>query len=178
MRKIPLKNYIIYSVVIIVTILIAIYVTLLFKKSKEYYENNSVMKDILYEILPKDNLDINENLKNYLLENSDLVIYISSGKDKDIKDFENEFKDYIVDKKLQEDLIYIDYNNIKKTNFINELIDNYSNTENISNYSIISNSPILITFEEGHISSIYNKKNPSVYEINWFLIGNGVVEND
>lgn len=178
MRKIPLKNYIIYSVIVVITVLLALYVTLLFKKSKEYYENNSVMKDILNEILPQDNLDINENLKNYLLENSDLVIYISSGKDKNIKDFENEFKNYIVDKKIEEDLVYIDYNNVKKTDFINQLISNYSDTENISDYSIVPSSPILIIFNEGRISSIYNKENPNVYEINWFLVGNGVVEND
>lgn len=178
MRKILLKNYIIYSIVVFLTIIISVYIVVLFNKSKEYYENNSVLTDILYEILPQNDLDINENLKNYLLENSNLIIYISSGKDKEIKDFENELKNYILENKIQEDIVYINYDDIKKTNFIYDLLNNYSDTENIPEYSIISNKPILILFDNGYISNIYNKEEPNIYEINWFLIGNGVVEND
>ena len=89
MKKIPLKNYIIYSIIVLVTFAISIYIVMLFNRSKEYYENNSVLADVLYEILPKNNLSVSDNLNNYLLENSNLIIYISSGKDKDIKELED-----------------------------------------------------------------------------------------
>lgn len=76
MKKIPLKNYIIYSIIVLVTFAISIYIVMLFNRSKEYYENNSVLADVLYEILPKNNLSVSDNLNNYLLENSNLIIYI------------------------------------------------------------------------------------------------------
>ena len=141
MKKIPLKNYIIYSIIILVTFAISIYIVMLFNRSKEYYENNSVLADVLYEILPKNNLSVSDNLNNYLLENSNLIIYISSGKDKDIKEFENSFKSYIIENNLKKDIIYIDSNDIKKSNFIEDLFNNYA-----SNDVILSNKPMYYFF--------------------------------
>lgn len=178
MRKIPAKNYIIYIFIILITIAVSIYVVVLFNNSKAYYEKNSVLTDIFSEVLIQEDLDIGENLNNYLLENSDLVLYISSGKNKEIKQFESEFKNYVVEKKLQENFIYINLDNIKSKNFVSEILNSYGNTEEIKNYAFISDGPMIFVFKKGYITSIYNKKEPNSHEVEWFLMGNGLVEND
>ena len=178
MKKIPLKNYIIYSIIVLVTFAISIYIVMLFNRSNEYYENNSVLADVLYEILPKNNLSVSDNLNNYLLENSNLIIYISSGKDKDIKEFENSFKSYIIENNLKNDIIYIDSNDIKKSNFIEDLFNNYASNDVILSNKPTIKYPTLIIFKNGKIINFYNEKIPNLYSVKIFLMTNGVEIND
>lgn len=177
MRKIPLKNYIIYMVVVIVTVAISFYIVALFNKNKEYYENNSVLKDILSEIIIKKDLTIKENFNSYLLEDSDLIVYMSSGKNKNIKSFENEFKHYIINHKFENDIVYINLDNVDK-NFVNNFIDEFNSDEELKNYEIDIKQPMIIIFKDGKIYNIYNEKNQSIYNINLFFIETGVVIND
>ena len=157
---------------------ISIYIVMLFNRSKEYYENNSVLADVLYEILPKNNLSVSDNLNNYLLENSNLIIYISSGKDKNIKEFENSFKSYIIGNNLKNDIIYIDSNDIKKSNFIEDLFNNYASNDVILSNKPTIKYPTLIIFKNGKIINVYNEKIPNLYSVKIFLMTNGVEIND
>ena len=177
MRKIPLKNYIIYMVVVIVTVAISFYIVALFNQNKEYYENNSILKDILSEIIIKKDLTINENFDNYLLEKSDLIVYISSGKNKNIKSFENEFKKYVIEHKLEDDIVYINLDNTNK-DFVTDFLHIFSSNEELKNYQINIKQPIFIVFKDGKIRNVYNEKDGSIYKVNLFFIETGVVVND
>ena len=113
-----------------------------------------------------------------MLENSNLIIYISSGKDKDIKEFENSFKSYIIENNLKNDIIYIDSNDIKKSNFIEDLFNNYASNDVILSNKPTIKYPTLIIFKNGKIINVYNEKIPNLYSVKIFLMTNGVEIND
>ena len=86
-KEIPLKNYILLSIVLILTIVVVIY----FFLWKNTYEKNKLQTPILDDYL----LVINYNeLNNYLVENKDAIIYVSKLNDESIRLFENKFKKY------------------------------------------------------------------------------------
>ena len=69
-KEIPLKNYILLSIVLILTIVVVIY----FFLWKNTYEKSKLQTPILDDYL----LVINYNeLNNYLVENKDAIIYVS-----------------------------------------------------------------------------------------------------
>ena len=88
MKKIPFKNYVILCVIIVLTVISVFYVRSWYITNKEYYSRNSVIKDIAREI------KIDE-ISNYTLESPKFMLYVSSGADADVKDFENDFKKLI-----------------------------------------------------------------------------------
>lgn len=176
MRKVPRKNYIICLIILFVTVLICLYLVALYNQSKQYYATNSALTDVLSEIVLENTLSIEENLDNYLIENSDLIVYISSGKNTKIKDFELEFKKFVVNNSLQGKIIYINSDTVGSKNFIQQIKNQYGN-ESLGNVEY-PDKPLLILFKSGKICNIYNKNQPSVYDINWFLIENGVISND
>ena len=102
---------------------------------------------------------------------------MSSGKNKNIKSFENEFKHYIINHKFENDIFYINLDNVDK-NFVNSFIDEFNSDEELKNYEIDIKQPMIIIFEDGKIYNIYNEKNQSIYNINLFFIETGVVIND
>ena len=87
-KEIPLKNYILLSIVLILTIVVVIY----FFLWKNTYEKSKLQTPILDDYL----LVINYNeLNNYLVENKDAIIYISKLNNENIRLFENKFKNII-----------------------------------------------------------------------------------
>ena len=87
-KEIPLKNYILLSIVLILTIVVVIY----FFLWKNTYEKSKLQTPILDDYL----LVINYNeLNNYLVENKDAIIYVSKLNDESIRLFENKFKNII-----------------------------------------------------------------------------------
>ena len=87
-KEIPLKNYILLSIILIFTIVIVIYLFMWYSA----YENNKLENQMLDECL----MVINYNeLENYIVENKDAIIYTSSLNNIESRTFENKFKNII-----------------------------------------------------------------------------------
>ena len=67
MKKIPLKNYIILCVIILLTVISVFYIRSWYITSKDYYSRNSVIKDVVHEI----NVD---EISNYTLESPKFLL--------------------------------------------------------------------------------------------------------
>ncbi len=111
-KKIETKNYIILALIVLVTIFLVFYARNLYIMSKVYYNDNPIILDVVKEVNQ-------EELPNYLIENPKLVLYVSSGKDQNIKKFEKTLKNLIIKERLENSVLYmnkdqIDINDLKK----------------------------------------------------------------
>lgn len=143
-KEIPLKNYILLSIVLILTIVVVIY----FFMWKNTYEKSKLQTPILDDYL----LVINYNeLNNYLVENKDAIIYVSKLNDESIRLFENKFKNIINKNNLNNKILYLDLTEeLKENNIVKEINKKYGKE--------MTEVPTIVIIKDGKISSSYNIK--------------------
>lgn len=146
-REVPVKNYIVLGVIILVTILLLFYFYLWYLTYEESKLNNQIMDRYLQVI------NYNE-LEDYIQENKNAIVYVSILEDQKIRDFEIKFKETIIENSLKKEILYLDltetYNNnteIKKANKKYQI-----QSKNISNI------PCILIFKEGTLTEIYDIK--------------------
>ena len=141
-KEIPLKNYILLSIVLILTIVVVIY----FFLWKNTYEKSKLQTPILDDYL----LVINYNeLNNYLVENKDAIIYISKLNNENIRLFENKFKNIINKNNLNNKILYLDLTEeLKENNIVKEINKKYGKE--------MTEVPTIVIIKDGKISSSYN----------------------
>ncbi len=134
MRKIPLKNYFILALIIILSGIIVIYIANMYRNKKDY-ENEDTMS-FLKEIYAKD-------FENFIIENPDSIVYINNSFDETLT---LELKKYIIERDYIQDIIYIDLNKIN-VDFVN-VLKKYSSLidDKIPNVLIIKSGKIINTF--------------------------------
>ena len=143
-KEIPLKNYILLSIVLILTIVVVIY----FFLWKNIYEKSKLQTPILDDYL----LVINYNeLNNYLVENKDAIIYVSKLNNENIRLFENKFKNIINKNNLNNKILYLDLTEeLKENNIVKEINKKYGKE--------MTEVPTIVIIKDGKISSSYNIK--------------------
>lgn len=143
-KEIPLKNYILLSIVLILTIVVVIY----FFLWKNTYEKSKLQIPILDDYL----LVINYNeLNNYLVENKDAIIYVSKLNNENIRLFENKFKNIINKNNLNNKILYLDLTEeLKETNIVKKINKKYGKE--------MTEVPTIVIIKDGKISSSYNIK--------------------
>lgn len=132
-KKLPFKNYILLSIILIITIIITI---LFFKLYANNEKNNALINDEYLRIINYNEID------NYLVENKDVVIYISSPSDKKMINFEKEFKNIITKYALNNNILSL-------------------NTEDNSSVKIKNDKivvPSIVIYKDGKIDSLFDLK--------------------
>lgn len=158
-KKIPTKNYICLTLIIICTIAITYYLYLWLVAYKEL-DTQSILEQHLQVINYND-------INNYVIENNDSFLYITN-KNKDYSKFENDLYNLIKKYNLFQDVLYLDISdNIKNGNFT------------INNFTF-KQYPIFVLYDDGNITSIYDIKANSfdTEKIEMYLESIGVIEND
>ena len=154
-KEIPYKNYIILVLVFLMTILVTLYVRDWYNTTKVYYAQNSVMTKVVKEIK-------SEEISNYILENQRFILYVSSGQNSQIKDFEDEFKNLIQNLDISDDVLYMNLDGVNTGSFYDLLKNNYVRNSKIKNQIVDSNSSLYL-FTDGKVSGVLN--NVSDYSI-------------
>ena len=154
-REIPVKNYVILILVFLVTIVVVFYVRDWYNTTKNYYAQNSVMTKVVREIK-------SEEISNYILENQRFILYVSSGHDSGIKNFEDDFKNLIQSLDLTDDVLYMNLDGVNSESFYDLLKNNYVRNSKIKNQIVDSNSSLYL-FTDGKVSGVLN--NVSDYSI-------------
>ncbi len=168
-KKIEPKNYVILLVIVLVTIFAVFYMRNLYIMSKVYYTDNSVMLDVVKEVQQ-------DELQNYLVENPKIVLYVSSKQNQDIKNFEKTFKNIVVKEELEDDILYLNSDNINNDQLKQMLKD--SANKNIKNK--IDNDSIVTMYiiENGKVTNIItDAEKQSKNKIRTLLQKYGVIEN-
>lgn len=167
MKEIPIKNYIVLLIIIVLSVVSVFYVRSWYITNKEYYSRNSVIKDVAREI----NID---EISNYTLESPKFILYVSSGGDLDIKDFENNFKKLIKRLDIEDDIIYLNMDNVYDD--IYSRLNSFSKNEKVGSL-IINSTSSLYVFEDGNIVGVlnninnYSDKNIESFMKKWGFIG-------
>ena len=154
-KEIPYKNYIILVLVFLMTILVTFYVRDWYNTTKVYYAQNSVMTKVVKEIK-------SEEISNYILENQRFILYVSSGQNSQIKDFEDEFKNLIQNLDINDDVLYMNLDGVNMESFYDLLKNNYSSSAKLKN-QIVSSDSSLYLFTDGKIVNVLN--NVSDYSV-------------
>lgn len=145
-KKIPLKNYIILAVTLIITVVLVIYFYL-WQKAYEDSKTNTIIMD---EYIQK--INYNE-LSNYLIENKSTVIYSSVVGSPKTSNFEKKFVKVIQDNSLKNSILYLDLTEVVKNKTIKkELLEKYPELNNNIK------DPLIIIFNNDKVIRIYNIK--------------------
>ncbi len=139
-KEIPMKNYILLSIVLILTIVVVTYIFMLFSTK----EKNKLEAPILDQYI----MTINYNeLDNYIVENKDAIIYTSILNNIEIRTFENKFKNIIQKHDINNNILYLDLT--KDQSKIKELELKYSKEITM---------PSLLKFQDGTLKEVYSIK--------------------
>ena len=110
-----------------------------------------------------------EGLSDYLMENQNVILYLSSSKDQNLSEFEKEFMEYINNKNINKKFTYIDLSQVNG-NFDKEIKDNL-NLKNLNiDFSKFSN---IIIIDEGIVVDVLYKqvKIINIDDVKLFLEG-------
>ena len=168
-REVPVKNYIILGVIILVTILLLFYFYLWYLTYEESKLNNQIMDRYLQVI------NYNE-MDDYLIENKDAIIYVSVLENQKIRNFEIDFKETIIENSLKKEILYLDL-----TEIYNDKSELSKAKEKFKiNDKNISNVPCILVFEEGQLTEIYDikEKDYDIEKIEEILKEEGLKIND
>lgn len=126
MQKKGIKNYIILILLILCTIIVTFVLS-------NIYKNKDKKVNPFYEYANKITID---EFDQYMLENSDVIIYISDKYSLQYEQFEKKFKSKIIESNLNEKIIFIDKKDINKK-FISKLQKQYNISINLNKIPII-----------------------------------------
>lgn len=150
-NKIPKHNYIIYLILVVFTVGVTFLLSNWYKVGKDLKQENTIMSEFLVGINEKE-------FENYIIENNNVIIYLASGKDEQLNNFEKEFKNLIIDCGLQNQVRFINLDNVDDA-FFDKLNKHYL-SDNIQNIKIGEFSNILIMENSVITSVLYNKEIP------------------
>lgn len=162
-RKISSKNYVILVIILVSTVLLGFY---LFNSFKESDVNTSLMDNYIKLINYTE-------IKDYVTENRDVVIYSSVLKDKKIRNFEKNFRHVINKYELEDQIVYLNLTDLT----LEERVE-LSNTYNLDGKTIVD-VPCLLIFKDGNLIDIYAlKDNYNVDNLVTYLQKKEVINND
>lgn len=167
MRQVKFRNYVILAVIVCLTVLAVLFLRNIYLKQKDYENTTNNRIDILYEIKEDD-------LQSYLVENSEVMIYISNASNETIADFEKQFKNYIADEEVSKEIVYLNLDKVSST-FYKELKEKYFDKDLSS--EVVQNQANLLSIKGGKVVSILYPKETSINieDVKRFLRVNNVV---
>ncbi len=150
-RKIPRKNYIIYGVIVIVTIAVVLYLNSWYKAYKQNELENSYISKYIHEINY-------EEFKNFSVENPNLIVYVGKTNCEECVKLEKELYKIIDDNELKDNTVFL---NVTDLSSITTLEKEFNKEGldikfNIPSIAILKNSEftdILNSSDENNIKS-------------------------
>ncbi len=147
-REVPFKNYVILTVILLLTFGLLYY----FYMWVDIYKESKINIPIMDKYM--DVINYNE-LDNYLVENPNTIIYVSILDNEEIREFEKNFKDEFKNKSIKNKLLYLNITSfIDDKNMLNEMKSKYY----VNNLSI-TDVPCILVFNSGTLQSIYSIDN-------------------
>lgn len=158
LKKIPIKNYVILGIVIIVTLFILYYFYMWVDVYKESRVNIPIMDKYMTVI------NYNE-LDNYLVENPNTIVYVSVLENEEIRRFEKKFKNKYKNNAIEKEILYMNITDeVRNKDMRSEMVNKYS----LNNLNITS-VPCVLVFSDGLLKSIYSVIDND-YDIDRFIV--------
>lgn len=166
-RIIPKRNYIIFLVLVICTVALTLLFRYWYNTMQDLNRKDTIMSQFLVGVNQKE-------FENYVVENNNVIIYLASSKDESLNAFETRLKEFVIEYGLENQMIFIDLENIEDEFLINlkskYFLDNLKNIE-LENYTNI------MIMENGKITAIlYNKETiVNLSDVEEFFYSRGVI---
>ena len=159
-KKIPVKNYIYLSIIVIASIFIIFYLYRWYDTYRESKLNISIMNNYLSVI------NYNE-LDDYIIENKNAIIYVSKLGDEKINKFEKSIKNMVVENDLRNSMLYLDVTN-----------DNFDVVK--EKLQINTSLPCIVVYTNGKITDVYSitNNNYDMKKLNKYLNRIGATDID
>lgn len=142
-RNIPLKNYIILSIILIVSVILVIYFYMWYGELETNRLNTPVIDQYISLI------NYNE-IDTYIVENKKAFIYVSVLNNEKTRNFEKKFIKIINKYSLNNRILYLNLTDQYKNNVLfNNIVNKYN----------LSDLPCIVIFENGIVKDVYNIKN-------------------
>lgn len=161
-KNISLKNYIILSIVILLTVFITLYFYFWYRSYRENKNYNSTMFDSAL-IIRYNELD------NYLTENKEAVIYFSGSYSDSNTSFEKKLNKYLSSKSINIPFLYL--------NVSNELGNKKTYKQLKDSYGV--NTPYIIVFKDSELSFKFDirRNNYDINKLDTFLKNEGIIND-
>lgn len=171
MKEIPRKNYLIYLGVCLATFLLLF--LFINRVRTMNIEKKSVLTGFLYEITDDNILN---NLESYAIDNSDFFLYISNHNNS--SDFDMDFKQFIADYSLKDNVIYLNGWNKLSSNFVKSFKSRMFSSD-LSDVSIIAlRQSNIYEFKNGKVTRILYKQKEKINMSDVRIFMNEVIAND
>ena len=144
-RIIKPKNYVILSLIFILTFVLVILLRNWYISYHDYELSISVLKDKLNEVTI-------EEIDTYLAENLDAIIYIEVSEDENSREVAEGLLNIVKERNLTDRVVYLNISSVKdKEKFLNDFSQKYGIEEKIEYY------PALVLFYEGKIETFASR---------------------
>lgn len=144
-KSIPVKNYVILGIIIIVTLLACMYI---FAWCKQY-EDNKVTTPVITSTIRE--VEYN-NLDSVLRERDVLIMYMCTTSEGVCRSFEKKFASYIKDNNLTEEIVYLNLGFEKDdTGLLNKVYNNYKSDTLVKK---MYEYPTIVIFNQGKIVDV------------------------
>lgn len=140
------RNYIILAVFILIGVGLTLYFCKVYKVYDDYQKATPVIQGVLSEITP-------EELNHYVVDNSQMVIYMCTASNENCRHFEKDFKKYIARESVQDNIIYL---NLSETD-LDQFITDFNNTYKYK-HKLTKDLPALVAFTDGNVDAILQEK--------------------
>ena len=155
-RKIPIKNYFILGIIVLVTMLCLIYLSAWYKQYVSTKRLSPYITESLREV-KEDNLDI------VIKERDELIMYMCTTSEQVCRSFEKNFSTYVKDNNLQDDIMYL---NLGYDSDENKLLENiYSKYKSDTLVKKVHDYPTLVMFKDGKIVDVLSSNSKNIITI-------------
>ena len=156
-REIPIKNYFILGLIIVITLLIVLYSSAWYKNYHDSKEITPVITSTLREV-KYDNID------TVLTERDVVIMYMCTTNETICRSFEKKFAKYIKSNNLQDDIMYLNLGyDTNENNLLNLVYDNYKSDKLVKK---MHDYPTLVIFKSGEIVDILSSTSKNKITIN------------
>lgn len=155
-KKIPIKNYMILGIIIIITLLASMYLFSWYRQ----YTDNKVSEPVITNTLR----EVEYNNLNTVLKERDVLIMYMCTTDEDIcRSFEKKFASYVKDNNLTEEIVYL---NLGYSSDENGLLDKvYNNYKSDDLVKKVYSYPTLLIFNQGKIVDVLSSSGKNTITI-------------
>lgn len=160
----PIKNYFILGIIIIITVVGALYLCSWYKQYNDNKSNTPVITSALREV--KYN-----NLNTVLKERDMLIVYMCTTNESVCRNFEKKFADYVKDNNLTEEIVYLNLGyDGDENNTLNKIYKRYKSVDLVKK---VYGYPTLLIFNEEKIVDVlsFNKGKINIDLVDEFLEG-------
>lgn len=154
------KNYFILLVVFVVCIAFVFYLKEQYEVYEKYKKEIPVIGDTLSNIT-------REDVEHYVVDNSNVILYLCTASDESCRSFEKSFKRYVEKKELTDEIVYLNLSDADNNDFVNYFNERFNYKTKLKGIY-----PAFVVFSDGNVEAILQstkKKSLTISKVQTFL---------